>query len=58
MKDYKKELMEYCENTIKTEYAGPNIRKDWAFGAIEFAYKSGLINEETFDDLLHKYELT
>lgn len=57
MKDYKEELMEYCKNTMKAEYAGPNIRKDWIFGAIEFSYKTGLIDEKTFDELLYEYGL-
>ena len=52
-----KELMEYLETTKKTEYAGQNVRKDWMFGAIEFAFKSGMINQETFETLLHEYEI-
>ncbi len=51
----KEKLREYCKETIKN--GDSEQRYDWAFGAISFAYKSGLINDKEYPEMLDEFDL-
>lgn len=57
MKDYRKELLKYCEITMKSDFTSPTTKKNWAFGAIDFAYGADLIDKTTYMELAEKYQL-
>ncbi|MBO5159597.1 MAG: hypothetical protein J6B94_08420 [Lachnospiraceae bacterium] len=57
MKDYKKELMNYCDKAMENEFRGEEAKKDESFGAIEFAFWAGLITKEEREELSEKYRL-
>lgn len=55
MDEYKEKLMEYCEEQMSFKFADERLRKNWVFGAVEFARRSGLIDEETANEILEGY---
>ena len=55
MKKYEEELKKYCDEQMEFKFADERQRKEWIFGAVEFAKRSGLIDGETSKELLEKY---
>ncbi len=51
------EVENFVSSTLKTKYVTPEISKAWAFGAIDFALRNGLITKEEMNELLKKYGL-
>lgn len=59
--DYVKKLRGYVEDLLKNQkhnYASEEVRKDWAFGAIDFSRNIELIDEDTCNALLKEFDLT
>lgn len=54
-KNYEEELKKYCDEQMEFKFADERQRKEWIFGAVEFAKRSGLIDGETSKELLEKY---
>lgn len=55
MKNYKEELEKYCEEQMNFKFASENQRKDWIFGAVEFAKRLRLVDEKTAKEIMKKY---
>lgn len=51
------EVEDYVSSALKTDYVTPEISKAWAFGAINFALRTGLIDDGEKEYLLQKYDL-
>lgn len=49
-------LREHCQGTLK-RHEGCEKGRDWAFGAVCFAYSADLITSEEFKALLEEFEL-
>ena len=56
MKKTVEKLREHCQGVIK-RHEESDKGKDWAFGAIEFAFYADLITREEFKALLEEFEL-
>lgn len=54
-KNYEEELIKYCDQQIGFEFAPKNIRKEWIFGAVEFARRSGLVAGDVANEIFEKY---
>lgn len=52
----KEKLEEYCRETISDSRYG-NAKRDWAFGAIDFACNAGLISSREYEALLEEFQL-
>ena len=50
-------LLEYIEDVMNATYVSMETRKNWAFGAIEFAYYSKLITFNDKDRFCKTFEL-
>lgn len=56
MKKTVEKLREHCQGILK-RHEGCEKGRDWAFGAIEFAFYADLITREEFKALLEEFEL-
>ena len=56
MEKMTEKLREHCQGILK-RLEGCEKGKDWAFGAIEFAFFADLITREEFKALLEEFEL-
>lgn len=50
-------LEEYIDNLFEDDNTPKNQLKDWAYGAIDFAYETGMIGEMEKNRLKDIYEL-
>lgn len=50
-------LEHYCDSLSKDKAYKERTKKDWMFGAIDFAHNASLITVEEFDELWKKYTL-
>lgn len=50
-------LEEYIDNLFEDDNTPKNQLKDWAYGAIDFAYETGMIDNDEAVRLKNIYEL-
>lgn len=55
MPDIEMKLREYVEKRLNDEGYRKKERRDWAFGAVDFAANVGLINTVTYSALLEEF---
>ncbi len=56
MKKTVEKLREHCQGVVK-RHEGSDKGREWAFGAISFAFYADLITREEFKTLLEEFEL-
>ncbi|HIX25743.1 MAG TPA: hypothetical protein IAA09_12470 [Candidatus Lachnoclostridium avicola] len=56
MKKTVEKLREHCQGVVK-RHEGSDKGREWAFGAISFAFYADLITREEFKALLEEFEL-
>mgnify|MGYP000076248044 FL=1 len=56
MKKTVEKLREHCQGVVK-RHEGSDKGREWAFGAISFAFYVDLITREEFKALLEEFEL-
>ena len=58
MKDYKEKLKEYCKEQLDHEdELARETGRHWSYGAIGFAFRARLIDEETYRGLVKEFIL-
>lgn len=57
MKDYKEELIKYCDDTLATKHVKKRTKMDWIFGAVLFAFTTGLISQEEKEEINTRYDI-
>lgn len=50
----KEKLEAYCRKTISDSRYNDNAKREWVFGAIDFACSAGLISAEEYRELLEE----
>ena len=55
MPDIETKLRGYIEKTMNDEKFGKQIRREWAFGAMDFAFSVSLIDWTTYSELMDEY---
>lgn len=57
VKPMKKKLEEYCGKTIADSRYSDDLKRNWMFGAIDFACNAGLISSREYEALLEEFQL-
>lgn len=55
MPDIETKLREYIEKTMNDEKFEKQARRNWAFGAVDFALLANLIDWSTYAELMDEY---
>lgn len=50
-------LRKYIESALEFENVKVETKKNWAFGAVDFAFQSGLIDSNKFSEIAQEYGL-
>ena len=56
-KSMKEMLGKYCGKTIADSRYSDNLKRNWTFGAIDFACNAGLISSREYEALLEELHL-
>lgn len=56
-KTFYEALLNYCEKTLQYDYMDEKTKREWIFGAIDFARSEDFINAEQFEEVLNKHDL-
>lgn len=55
MNEFEEKLLEYIEETLS--YEGEGAKRDWVFGAVDFAHSKGFITDDKAEEFYQKYKL-